>query len=52
VDERGLRRHVVLGRAHLTGNATFEQKMPLKGLKEKPKRAAINYYDDVLASPN
>jgi hypothetical protein len=42
----------LLGRAHLTGNSTFEQKMPLKGLKEKPKRAAINYYDDVLASPN
>ena len=41
-----------LGRAHLTGNSTFDQKIPLKGLKEKPKRAAINYYDDVLASPN
>ncbi len=42
----------LLGRAHLTGNSTFEQKMPLKGLKEKPKRALINYYDDVLASAN
>jgi len=41
-----------LGRARLTGNNTFDQKIPLKGLKEKPKRAAINYYDDVLASPN
>jgi hypothetical protein len=41
-----------LGRAHLTGNNTFEQKIPLKGLKDKPRRAAINYYDDVLASPN
>jgi len=41
-----------LGRAHLTGNSTFEQKIPLKGLKDKPKRALINYYDDVLASPN
>ncbi len=41
-----------LGRAHLTGNSTFDQKIPLKGLKEKPKRAVINYYDDVLASPN
>ncbi len=41
-----------LGRARLTGNSTFDQKIPLKGLKEKPKRAAINYYDDVLASPN
>jgi hypothetical protein len=43
---------LLVGRAHLTGNATFDQKIPLKGLKEKPKRAAINYYDDVLASPN
>jgi len=30
----------------------IDQKIPLKGLKEKPKRATINYYDDVLASPN
>ncbi len=41
-----------LGRARLTGNSTFDQKIPLKGLKEKPKRAQLNYYDDVLASPN
>ena len=41
-----------LGRARLTGNSTFDQKIPLKGLKDKPKRAVINYYDDVLASPN
>ena len=41
-----------LGRARLAGNATFDQKIPLKGLKEKPKRAVISYYDDVLASPN
>ncbi len=41
-----------LGRARLKGNSTFDQKIPLKGLKEKPKRALINYYDDVLASPN
>ena len=41
-----------LGRARLTGNSTFDQKLPLKGLKDKPKRAVINYYDDVLASPN
>jgi hypothetical protein len=24
----------------------------LKGLKEKPKRAVMSYYDDVLASAN
>ena len=39
-----------LGRAHITGNTSFEQKVPLKGLKTKPKRAMLNYYDDVLAS--
>ena len=41
-----------LGRARLKGNSSFEQKIPLHGLKEKPKRAVINYYDDVLASAN
>jgi hypothetical protein len=41
-----------LGRAQLTGNSTFDQKLPLTGLKETPKRAVISYYDDVLASPN
>jgi aminopeptidase N len=41
-----------LGRARLTGNNSVEQKVPIKGLKTKPRRAVINYYDDVLASPN
>jgi hypothetical protein len=41
-----------LGRARLNGNNSFEDKIPLKGLKEKPHRAVINYYDDVLASPS
>jgi len=41
-----------LGRARLTGNTSVEQKVPLKGLKTKPRRAVLNYYDDVLASPN
>jgi Peptidase family M1 domain len=41
-----------LGRARLTGNTSVEQKIPLKGLKAKPRRALLNYYDDVLASPN
>ncbi len=35
-----------------SGNTSVEQKVPLKGLKDRPKRALINYYDDVLASPN
>jgi hypothetical protein len=41
-----------LGRARLTGNTTMDQKIPLKGLKDRPKAALVNYYDDVLASPN
>jgi aminopeptidase N len=45
-------RIVNLGRARITGNTTIEQKMPIKGLKDKPRHAMLNYYDDVLASPN
>ena len=41
-----------LGRARLTGNTSLEQKIPLKGLKDKPHRVFVNYYDDVLASSN
>jgi hypothetical protein len=41
-----------LGRVRLTGSSSFERKIPLKGLKTKPRRAVINYYDDVLASPS
>jgi len=43
-------RTVNLGRAHLTGNTSVDQKVPLKGLKDTPKRALVNYNDDVLAS--
>ena len=43
---------VFLGRARIAGNASIDQKLPLKGLKTKPRRAVLNYYDDVLASPN
>ena len=39
-----------LGRARMVGSASHSQKVPLMGLKTKPRRAAINYYDDVLAS--
>jgi len=45
-------RVVFLGRARLTGNNAISQKVPLRGLKTRPRRALINYYDDVLASPN
>lgn len=39
-----------LGSASPDGNATVEQKVPLKGLKQIPKRAMINYFSDVLAA--
>jgi hypothetical protein len=45
-------RAVNLGRARLAGNTSVEQKVPLKGLKDQPRRALVNYNDDVLASPN
>jgi hypothetical protein len=48
--EMGDGRVFSLGRAGMVGNRTLEQKIPLKGLKEKPKRAIVNYYNDVLAS--
>lgn len=41
-----------LGRARLIGNSSVENKVPLKGLKTRPRRAMVNYYDDVLALPN
>ena len=43
-------RIVNLGRARVFGNKAVEEKLPLKGLKDAPKRAVLNYYDDVLAS--
>ncbi|HYL16751.1 MAG TPA: hypothetical protein VEV41_27190 [Terriglobales bacterium] len=39
-----------LGRARMLGNTSLEQKVPLKAPKERPKRAVISYYDDVLAN--
>jgi peptidase M1-like protein len=45
-------RIVFLGRMRVAGNSSSPAKVPLKGLKTKPRRALINYYDDVLASPN
>ena len=43
-------RTAFVGRARLLGNTTVDQKVPLKGLKDTPKRALLNYNDDVLAS--
>ena len=45
-------RIVFLGRMRLVGNGSAAPKAPLKGLKTKPRRALINYLDDVLASAN
>jgi hypothetical protein len=39
-----------LGSARMAGGGSNEQHVPLKGLKEKPKRALAAYYDDVLAT--
>jgi Peptidase family M1 domain len=41
-----------LGRVSIGGNNSTDAKVPLKGLKDTPRRALLNYYDDVLASPN
>jgi hypothetical protein len=43
---------VFVGRARLAGDCSVEQQGSIKGLKAKPRRAQLNYYDDVLASPN
>jgi aminopeptidase N len=41
-----------LGSARLVGNSSVDQTVTLTGVKEQPKRAMINYYDDVLAAQN
>jgi aminopeptidase N len=41
---------VLIGRVHMLGTKSVSQKVPIKGLKTRPRRAMINYYDDVLAS--
>jgi hypothetical protein len=43
-------RVVNLGHAPMVGNTTIEQKLPIKGLKDTPRRAMLNYYDDVLSA--
>ena len=42
-------RAVHLGRIRVMGNNSMSGKVPLKGMKDVPKRALINYNDDVLA---
>ena len=39
-----------LGSARMKGNQVVEQHVPLKGVKDKPKRATIAYFDDVLGN--
>jgi len=43
-------RIVNFGHARLTGNSTVDEKVPLKGLKDAPRRALLNYNYDVLAA--
>jgi hypothetical protein len=45
-------RIVRLGSTPMTGTTSFEQEIPLTGLKETPKRAMLSYYYDVLSSGN
>ena len=45
-------RTVLLGRARLIGNSFVEQKITLRGWKNTPKRALVNYNYDVLAAAN
>jgi hypothetical protein len=45
-------RIVNLGQIILIGNTSADAKVPVKGIKDTPRRAMLNYYDDVLASPN
>jgi len=41
-----------LGRARMVGSKKIEEKIPLKGWPNAPKRALINYNYDVLAAKN
>jgi aminopeptidase N len=43
-------RVIMLARAPVIGSTTFSDKISLKALKAKPRRAMINYHYDVLAS--
>jgi aminopeptidase N len=41
---------VLLGSLKPAGNTTVEQSVPLKGVKAVPRRAMINYFNDVLGT--
>ena len=36
--------------ANIFGNKRLEQSIPLRGLKDRPKRVMLNYYHDVLCT--
>ncbi len=39
-----------IGMIPMKGNSTFEKSIALRGIQEPPKRAMINYFDDVLTA--
>lgn len=43
-------RIIRLGSAKMKGTQSIEQHVPLKGLKDKPKRALVAYFDDLMAN--
>jgi len=43
-------RIVLFGRAPITGNSTWQQVVPIPGLKDMPKRTFINRFNDVLCA--
>lgn len=43
---------VRLGSVHMIGNSTIEEQVPLTGVKDRPKRAMVNYLGDVLCTQN
>jgi hypothetical protein len=48
--ELGDGRVVRLGAAPIVGNSSFEQKIPINGLNDMPKKAYVNYMYDVLGT--
>lgn len=44
------RRLFRIGMVPMAGNRTFEKQIALRGLKEKPRRAMLNYFDDILCT--
>jgi hypothetical protein len=48
--ELGNGKVVWLGSAQVSGSNSLEQHVSLTGLKDKPKRALLAYYDDLLGT--